>query len=190
MSTSLFTGPLFPLDLQAKIADRYATFKGFRMEAEGGEGGGEGTGGEGEKGKEGETFTQADIDRIVADRLKREREATKTKYADYDDLKKKAEGAKTAEQRMAELEKEISATKHEALKRRVQAAHGISDEDADLFLTGVDEESLTAQAERLAERESERKKRGNRVSTEGKTTSTSGDDPMRDFARDLFGRED
>ena len=32
------------------------------------------------------TFTQADVDRIVADRLKRDRE----KYADYDVLKEKA----------------------------------------------------------------------------------------------------
>lgn len=131
-----------------------------------------------------ESFTQADVDRIVKERVQRE----KAKYADYDDLKAKAEGAKTAEERMAELEKEISATKHEALKRRVQAAHQISDEDADLFLTGADEESLTAQAKRLAERESERKKKNNYVPSEGKTPSGSGDDGMREFARTLFAR--
>lgn len=193
MSHNLFTGPLFPPDLQAKIADRYATFAGVRMDATGGAGGaggGDGGASGGDGGNKPEAFTQADVDRIVADRLKREREATKTKYADYDDLKAKAEGAKSAEDKIAELQKEMEATKREALKRRVQAAHGISDEDADLFLTGSDEESLTAQAKRLAERESERKKRGNRVPNEGKTTSQSGDDQMRDFARDLFGRPD
>jgi hypothetical protein len=135
-----------------------------------------------------ETFTQADVDRIVADRLKREREATKTKYADYDDLKAKAEGAKTAEERMAELEKEIATTKHEALKRRVQAAHKISDEDADLFLTGTDEESLTAQAKRLAAREDERKQKNNVSPREGNNPKASGDDPMREFAKGLFER--
>lgn len=137
-----------------------------------------------------ETFTQADVDRIVAERLKREREATKTKYADYEDLKAKAAGAQTAEERLAELEKEIQATKHEALKRRVQAAHKISDEDADLFLTGTDEESLTAQAKRLADRESERKKQNNVSPREGnhQRKSAGNDDGMREFARELFGR--
>lgn len=133
-----------------------------------------------------ESFNQADVDRIVADRLKREREATKTKYADYDDLKKKAEGAKTAEERMAELEKEITATKHEALKRRVQAAHQITDEDADLFLTGADEESLTAQAKRLADRESERKKKNNLSPREGNDPkSGDGANPKREWLRSL-----
>lgn len=133
-----------------------------------------------------ESFTQADVDRIVADRLKREREATKAKYADYDDLKKKAEGAKTAEEQIADLTKEIAATKHEALKRRVQAAHQISDEDADLFLTGADEESLTAQAKRLADRESERKKKSNHVSREGNNPPSGSDSEDREFVRELF----
>jgi hypothetical protein len=135
------------------------------------------------------TFKQADVDRIVADRLKREREATKTRYADYDDLKKAAEGAKTAEDRIADLEKQIAATQREAMRRRVQAAHGISDEDADLFLTGTDEDSLMAQAKRLAEREDARKKKNNVSPREG-TNPKSGDDPLRDFTRNLFGRTD
>lgn len=135
-----------------------------------------------------ESFTQADVDRIVADRLKREREATKAKFADYDDLRAKAEGAKTAEERMAELEKEIAATKHEALRRRAQAAHGISDEDADLFLTGTDEESLTAQAKRLADRESERKKQNNVSPREGINPKPERNGDEREFVRTLFAR--
>jgi hypothetical protein len=195
MSNNWFDNPLIPDDLRTRIADRYATFAGTRMEAaggggdggEGGSGDGSGSGGEGgDQGGKDQTFKQADVDRIVADRLKREREATKTKYADYEDLKKKAEGAKTAEERMAELEREIEATKREALKRRVQAAHGIADEDADLFLTGTDEETLTAQAKRLAERESERKKQGNRVPGEGRTPATKANDE-REAVRSLFG---
>lgn len=142
-------------------------------------------GGKEPEGKEEQTFTQADVDRIVAERLKREREATKAKYADYDDLKAKAAGAQTAEERIAALEKEIQATQREAMRRRVQAAHGISDEDADLFLTGTDEDTLTAQAKRLADRESERKKQNNVSPREGNNPQ-SGSDDERDFVRNLF----
>ena len=38
----------------------------------------------------------------------------------------------------------------EALRWRIAAKHGISDEDAETFLTGSDEETLKRQAERLA----------------------------------------
>lgn len=137
-----------------------------------------------------QTFTQADVDRIVAERLKRERETTKAKYADYDDLKQKAEGAKSADDRIAELERSIEKATHEALKRRVQAAHGISDEDADLFLTGSDEDALNAQAKRLADRESERKSKGNHVPREGETPTAKSDDSLREFTRSLFASGD
>lgn len=67
---------------------------------EGGDGGGAGAagqgagqgagggndGGQGDSGGDDRTFTQADVDRIVSDRLNRER----SKYTDYDDLKDKA----------------------------------------------------------------------------------------------------
>ena len=45
---------------------------------------------------------------------------------------------------------EAAAAKAEALRWRIAAKHGISDEDAETFLTGSDEESLTKQAQRLA----------------------------------------
>lgn len=128
------------------------------------------------------TFTQADVDRIVKERVQRER----AKFSDYDDLKTKAGEAKTAEDRLSDLEKQLEQSQREALRRRVQAAHGIADEDADLFLTGSDEETLTAQAKRLAERESERKKRSNHVPTEGKNPPATASDE-RAFVRDLFG---
>lgn len=134
--------------------------------------------------KQPETFTQSDIDRIVRERVKRERE----KFADYDDLKAKAGEAQTAEERIAKLEKEIKASQHEALKRRVQAAHGISNEDADLFLTGGDEDALTAQAQRLTAREAERKQQGNHVPREGNNPAPgAGDSEESQLARALFG---
>lgn len=39
----------------------------------------------------------------------------------------------------------------EAMRWRIAAKHGISDEDAELFLTGSDEETLSRQAERFKE---------------------------------------
>jgi hypothetical protein len=131
-----------------------------------------------------QTFKQADVDRIVRERVKRERE----KFADYDDLKAKAGEATTAEERIAKLEKEIQTSQHEALKRRVQARHGISDDDADLFLTGTDEDTLTAQAERLAAREAERKQNGNHVPREGNNPAPgTGSTEESQLARSLFG---
>lgn len=129
------------------------------------------------------TFTQADIDKAVKERVARER----AKFADYDDLKAKAGGVATAEERIAALEKQLQETSREALRRRVQAAHGIADEDADLFLTASDEETLTAQAKRLAERTSERKQNNNVVPREGNTPKPA-DDPMREFVRGVFSQ--
>ncbi|HJY35566.1 MAG TPA: hypothetical protein VJ260_11965 [Vicinamibacterales bacterium] len=134
-----------------------------------------------------QAFTQADVDRIVADRLKREREKVTAKFGDYDELKAKAGEKATADERIAALEREVETTRREALRRRVQAAHGINDEDADLFLTGTDEETLTAQAQRLAARETERKSNNNHSPREG-INPPGAADPMREFARGLFSR--
>lgn len=60
-------------------------------------------------------FTQADLDRIIADRLGREQ----AKYADYADLKKKVEEAESANK--SELEKAIEkATKAELRAKEVE----------------------------------------------------------------------
>lgn len=74
----------------------------------------------------------------------------------------------------------------EGLRFRIAAKHGISDEDAELFLTGKDEDTLLAQAKRLADREADRKKNGNQAPREGTNpTATGGDDVQ--FARGLLG---
>lgn len=133
-----------------------------------------------------QTFTQADVDRIVADRLKREREAVKTKYADYDALKAKAGQSATLEERMAAMEKRAMDAEATALRSTVAAEFGITPEDRDLFLTASDADTLRAQAKRLAERETDRKKT-NTVPAEGKTP-TAGADEMRTFTRSLFNK--
>jgi len=129
---------------------------------------------------------QADVDRIVRERVARER----AKYSDYDDLKAKAEGSKTLEERLASLEGELTAAKAIALRSDIAAKHGLSAEDRDLFLTGADESTLTAQAQRLAAREADRKKQGNFAPKEGKSPSNSGDsEDLRDFTKKLFNKE-
>lgn len=143
------------------------------------------------------TFTQADVDRIVKDRLAQQAKNIAAKFGDYDEVKSKAAEAQTLEQRLASLEQELSTTRAEALRSTVAAKFGISTEkgpqgepsDADLFLTGTDEATLTAQAQRLAGRQAVVKKQGNVARNEGGTkTEGKGDEEMREFARNLFAR--
>lgn len=144
---------------------------------------------EGEGQQQEPTFTQADVDRIIDARLKRERE----KFSDYDTLKAKAEGAKTAEQRIADLEQRLADADAKEARRQLVAKvagdHKITDpDDIALFLTGSDEDTLTAQAKRLTERTAS-ERRGNYVPNEGKNTTPQGDADMRAFARQLFEQE-
>ncbi len=138
------------------------------------------------------TFTQADVDRIVADRLKRDRDklgdikAIKSAAEELAAIKEsqKSEAQKQAD-RVTALEAEIRGARSEALRLRVASKFGIAEEDADLFLTGDDEETLTKQAKRLTDRESERKKQGNFVPREG-TNPKPGSDNDREVVRSLF----
>lgn len=83
------------------------------------DGGQQGQGGSG-AGDGDRMLTQADVDRIVADRLARERQ----KYADYGDLKKKAaEFDKLAEQQKTEAEKAVEAARLEGRSEALSAAN-------------------------------------------------------------------
>lgn len=111
------------------------------------------------------------------------------KLADLEESQK-SEVQKAADAK-AQAEKDRDDARAEALRLRIATKHGISDEDADLFLTGTDEDTLTRQAERLAGRESERKKQGNVAPKEGANNSPStGGDNMREFTRNLFASAD
>lgn len=118
--------------------------------------------------------TRAKENKTAADQLAAIEEANKT------------EAQKNAD-RLAAAEKDATDARREALKFKIASKFSIGDEDADLFLTGSDEESLTKQAERLTARESERKKNGNVVPKEGANTSTAPSDE-RAFVRELFGK--
>lgn len=144
----------------------------------------------------GKTFTQAEVNALIRDRLKQQ---AKNEFGDYGDLKTKAESATTLEQRLGALETELTQTKATALRTSIAARFGISTEkgakgepsDADLFLTGTDETALTAQAQRLAGRQADVKKHGNVAPKEGGVTRTG--EPtadLREFAKGLFGNAD
>ena len=103
--------------------------------------------------EQGKTFTQAELDAIVGDRLKRDR----AKYADYEDLKKKAErldeleeAAKTdlqkATERADSLQKELDEMKAAgAIRDMREAVAKETGVPADL-LTGGTEEACKEQA--------------------------------------------
>ena len=127
----------------------------------------------------------------LADRLAR------AKPTDYDDLRAKAARLDEIEQankseiekaaeKAASAERERDQAKAEALRLRIAAKHSISDEDADLFLTGTDEATLTKQAERLAARTTAQKKQGNHVPREGGATPPPAETELRSFTRGLF----
>lgn len=148
--------------------------------------------------------SQKELDAALKGRLDRER----AKFKDYNDLKAKADMLDQIEQanlseldkangRITSAESERDTAKAEALRLRIAVTHGISLDDADLFLTGTDEETLTAQAKRLSDRaaeqanaEAERKKKSPVVSKEGTstTTGTTTEEDDREFARTFFGR--
>ena len=141
--------------------------------------------------------SQDDLNRIIGERVKR---AT-SKYADYQDVAAKAAEfdklqaanqteAEKAAGRIAELEAELTGVRSETTRLRIASEHGITDaDDIALFLTGTDEETLTKQAKRLADRDADRKK-AHVVSGEGKTpNAASGEADRRAFVRQLTGRE-
>lgn len=84
------------------------------------------------------TFTQEEVNSIVADRLNRER----AKYADYDDLKARASQYDTTK---AQLDALNSANARRDMIARVAAATGCPAE----LLTGDTEEACTAQAQAI-----------------------------------------
>lgn len=141
----------------------------------------------GQQQEQAKTFTQAELDQIITDRLAQQ---AKNKFGDYAELKAKAEGAKTVEQKLAELETKHAEAEARALRSNIATKHGISAEDRDLFLTGSDEAALEAQAKRLAERVADQKKGGNRAPKEGRTVTTTispKDAAKREWLQSLSG---
>jgi hypothetical protein len=142
--------------------------------------------------------SQDDLNKVINERLARER----AKFADYKDVKAKAAKldeieqanqteAEKAAKRVAELEAELTNTRLESTRIKIASEHGITDaDDIGLFLTGNDEETLTKQAKRLADRTAAHQKNGNRVPREGHESSPKpGEADRRAFVRHLTGRD-
>lgn len=122
---------LAAVDIDGLLDLHRSIFGALRMEGDGGDGGDGGSGGAGDGSSGGggqTTYTQADIDRIVGERLSRQ----KAQFKDYDDLKNKAaefdkltEAQKTEAQKAAEraeaAEKAVAAATERAVRAEVKA---------------------------------------------------------------------
>ena len=107
-------------------------------------------------GQEQKTFTQEELNAIVSDRIKRERE----KYADFDSLKEKAarldqleEASKSEIQKMtekaAQLQQELDSIKQAEAIRNVRAKVAQETGIPENLLTGSTEEDCRGQAEAI-----------------------------------------
>ena len=145
----------------------------------------------------GKTFSQADIDRIVGERLYEE----KKKYGDYDELKAKAaqcdefqEKNKTelekANEKAEKLQKELEGLKKQGeiaeIRAKVSKDTGVPAE----CLSGNDEESCKAQAEGILKFAKPSGYPGAKRDTPNHTnSSSSNNDAMREFAHQFFGTQ-
>lgn len=122
------------------------------------------------------TFTQEEVNSIVADRLNRER----AKYADYDDLKAKASQYDTTK---AQLDALNSANARRDMIARVAAATGCPAE----LLTGDTEEACTAQAQAITAFAKSQQPAGYPNVKDGGDPRGSFGEP--DIAKDAFNRD-
>ena len=111
--------------------------------------------------------TQEELDRIIQDRLSRQKESIEKQYADYETLKAEKQeletraaslqatieetstSAKAHEQTLADLNAKITGYETANLRTRIALQNGLPFDLADR-LVGTDEDSIKADAERLA----------------------------------------
>ena len=142
--------------------------------------------------------SQDDLNRIITDRVNRER----AKTADYKELRAKAAKLDDIEQankseidkamdRVARAEAEaatVPAKVADALRSHLIALHEIDADDAELFLTATEPELLLKQVQRLTGREADRKKRGSNYAPREGANSQSTDSDELQVAHALFGQ--
>lgn len=111
--------------------------------------------------------TQEELDRIIQDRLNRQKETLEKQYAGHEQLEAQnkalestvaqlektisetSESAKNHDQTVAELTAKVAGYETASLKTKIALQNGLPFDLADR-LVGTDEESLKADAERLA----------------------------------------
>lgn len=113
----------------------------------------------------------------------------KAKASELDQIREaqKSEAEKVAD-RLAKADAEVSGIPSrvaEALKAHLVTLHEIPDEDAELFLTATEPETLLKQVDRLVGQQGKRK---NIVPREGRTPNPAAADPTRDFLRTINGQ--
>ena len=153
------------------------------------------TGAEGTKANEQQTKPTETVDfwkqkaREQEKRAKENADAAK-RLSEIEDAQK-SETEKTAD-RIAKAEAEVASVPSkvaDALREHLVALHEIDKDDAELFLTANEPDLLLKQVTRLVG-QSDKRKKTNVVPREGQTSSTSGDDEIREFARGLFKRSE
>lgn len=113
----------------------------------------------------------------------------KAKASELDQIREaqKSEAEKVAD-RLAKADSEVAGIPSrvtEALKAHLVTLHEIPDEDAELFLTATEPETLLKQVDRLVGQQGKRK---NIVPREGRTPNPAPADPTRDFLRTINGQ--
>ena len=131
-----------------------------------------------------QTFTQEQVQSLVGKVRAEERKKAREQFADYDDLKAKAGTAATAEERIANLEKEIAASRVEALRAKYAAD---VPEDLRPLLTASTDDDLKVQRDLILQGVSDRKKQGNTAPKEGGNPEGKPMTDERAFVRQLFG---
>lgn len=127
------------------------------------------------------TFTQAELDSIVKERVKR----VKDGFADYEELKAKAGTATTLEERVAQIEKQATDNEARAMRAEVANAKGLTPSQAKR-LVGTTREELEADADELLADIGAQKQQGNHVPNEGNNPPAGDGGELRDFTRKLF----
>jgi hypothetical protein len=136
--------------------------------------------------------SQEDLNRVLDDRLKRER----SKYADYGDLKAKATKldeienanrteAERAQARISELETQVQAERLGAVRFQIAAEYGLNEKASGALAHIASEEGMREMAEAFKAQSEDRVRSGNHVPREGATSSAKPNDE-REAVRELF----
>src|SRR5699024_2191234 len=129
-----------------------------------------------------QAFSQDDVNRIVQERLQRERD----KFSDYDDLKAAAERAQELESENQSLAEQVAEFEAQAERSRLVAeVSGTSGVPAD-GLRGVTKEALESHADELRSWSYS----GRLVRGQEKRPDAVSADTLQEFARNLFAQAD
>lgn len=129
------------------------------------------------------TFTQEDVDRIVKERVKR----VQDKFADYDDLKAKAEQSAELVTKLDESQGTSITERERADRAEVALEKGLTLSQAKR-LVGSTREELTADADVLIADIGAQQQQGNYVPNEGANPPASAGGDERAFVRELFAK--